>query len=578
MAADFPKIRNGVDRKKAQEIIKKFIATQNPVRVLALKGSWGVGKTHLVKSILSKENKDYHYASVFGVSTVEELRIQLWSNLKVLNDGQIRKNNKFYPGQIRRFFLRKDGSEDLEKMIEAIPVIGSVGGALTSSALRLASHVIINNALKGKLICIDDLERKSRKLPLDELLGFIENLAEELGCKVVILLNEERILEFDEDRDNLKSYREKVIDFEIELSPTVFENFQIAFGDSDPDENLILNYFTKNQIQANNIRVLSKLKYFLDELRPKIEGFLPLVRKEIIENVIFIVLAKLDRSFPVKLDELLGLGSWQEVLKSGDKKGQDLYLNALKWGFLESGISREVIQLIETSVCDMNAFIFAAQEMNEREVGKAIRERFIETCRPFWESFASSEQELRDNIIQFLDDLNLSLSANEIGQIEEVARSIELDVSEYKKVWINNRIKGASSIQALESLRSIASEYPELMAELESRSDNLRNGLSITQVLLNSLKSRSWSPEDADYLNACTVEEYKTWLQERHEDKMAMLEQALKIGDAKNIREAIKELAATNKLNAFRAKRLLGIDVEGTESIDTNEKSSGKCT
>ena len=320
MAANFPKVRKGVDRKKAQEIIKKFVETQNQARVLALKGSWGVGKTHLVKSILSKENTDYHYASVFGVSTIEDLRIQLWSNLKVSNNSQAGKNSKFNLRQVRRLFPSKDSSEDLEKLVEAMPVIGAVGGALTSSALRLANHVIINNTLRGKLICIDDLERKSRKLPLDELLGFIENLTEDLGCKAIILLNEERIFEFDEDRDNLKSYREKVIDFEIELSPTVFENFRIAFGENDPDENLILEYFTKNQIQANNIRVLHKLKYFLDELRPKMEGFLPLVRKAIIENVAFIVLAKLDKSFPVKLDELLSLGSWQEVLKSNEKK------------------------------------------------------------------------------------------------------------------------------------------------------------------------------------------------------------------------------------------------------------------
>ena len=216
--------------------------------------------------------------------------------------------------------------------------------------------------------------------------------------------------------------------------------------------------------------------------------------------------------------------------------------------------------------------------MNEREVREAIKERFKEACRPFWESFAPAEQELAGNILRLLSDLHLSLSVNEIRQIEEIAKCINLDISEYKRAWICNRIQEASSIRLLENLRSIASEYPEMIDEINSRSNNLRAGLSITQVLLNSLKSRSWSPEDAEYLNACTVEEYKKWLQERHEDKMAMLEQALKIGDAKNIREAIIELSTTNKLNAFRAKRLLGIDVEATESIDPIEESSEKCT
>ncbi len=41
----------------------------------------------------------------------------------------------------------------------------------------------------GGIVCFDDFERKSKKIDLNDLFGFITQLSIDMNCKVVIILN-----------------------------------------------------------------------------------------------------------------------------------------------------------------------------------------------------------------------------------------------------------------------------------------------------------------------------------------------------------------------------------------------------
>lgn len=290
----------GLERRGVEEALQAFLDLNNKAKVFALKGDWGVGKTHFAKTLLSNKNKEYYYASVFGISSIDELKIQLWSNFQPVDKEE---KSRFWGNQKPRKGLKhiKEISESIEKATKGIPL----GGIVTSSSISLISNVIINNALKEKLICIDDLERSSKKLRLDELLGFVESLAEEYECKIILIYCEDK---FDEEaKKTLNEYREKVIDIEVKLDPSVEENFHLEFDKDDPDEEIIFSYLRKEYIQTNNIRVLKKIRWVLEKLRPYIKDFLPIIRQQIIEEAIFISLAKFDKKFSIDLDRLLSL-------------------------------------------------------------------------------------------------------------------------------------------------------------------------------------------------------------------------------------------------------------------------------
>jgi hypothetical protein len=55
-----------------------FINDDDNFKVLALKGKWGVGKTRLVKTFFQEQ--DFYYGSVFGLSSIEQLKSQILAN------------------------------------------------------------------------------------------------------------------------------------------------------------------------------------------------------------------------------------------------------------------------------------------------------------------------------------------------------------------------------------------------------------------------------------------------------------------------------------------------------------------
>ncbi len=131
-------------REQIEKIIRKFLDNDHKnYRVLALKGEWGVGKTHLVQNILPSYQKESHYyASVFGISSIEQLKVRILTNYKNdininIQDSQIR--NERLMNYIRKpiagiseFFKRTSGTIEKTPKLDmnllgiSIPLAGSI--------------------------------------------------------------------------------------------------------------------------------------------------------------------------------------------------------------------------------------------------------------------------------------------------------------------------------------------------------------------------------------------------------------------------------------------------------------------
>ena len=69
--------------KTIELIIQNFIVNSNP-GVIAIKGKWGIGKTHTWTQILEREKsnlalKKYCYVSLFGISSINELSLAIFT-------------------------------------------------------------------------------------------------------------------------------------------------------------------------------------------------------------------------------------------------------------------------------------------------------------------------------------------------------------------------------------------------------------------------------------------------------------------------------------------------------------------
>lgn len=553
----------GLDRRESETALEAFLNSKNEAKVFAINGDWGVGKTHLVKSFLSKIKRDYHYGSAFGITTIDELKMQLWSNF-ISSESTNATKSKRNPRNL--FKSIKDHSQNIANIIEAIPNMGEYGTGFTPAIITLTSNLVINNALKEKLICIDDIERRSKNLPLNELLGFIENLTEEKNCKVILIYNESKI--DSESINTLKEYREKVIDYEIKFAPSSAENFRIGFGENYPDESIIFDYFNKEYIQANNIRVFKKLKWNLEKLRPSIDGFSFRVRHRIINEIIFVSLSKFDDSFPVDLSKLVALGSFQEDLSNKKEDERDLYFLALDLGFTDSAISNEIIRLVETSYCDYKKFCEEVGKLNGKENELEIKEKLSEAYEPYSESFGG-ENDIFNNLMNFLNQHWKFLGFRELQQLEAISEAINLDLKPYKAKWCKYQIDSSENLEKLYDLQAIFQGNPnfgtnDLISELKKKIFTFEEEMSIDAILMKILETRSWSKKDADYLNGRTLEQYKQWLLEKHPEKYRMIKKGLEMEEefSQILRGAIIALAQGNKLNTLRAEKLYRINLE----------------
>lgn len=84
--------------------------------------------------------------------------------------------------------------------------------------------------LRGKLIVIDDIERKHAKLGIDEILGFIDEYSHQYASKFILVLNDDQLSTKDDQKELWATFREKVIDQEIKLSTSADEAFLIAIS------------------------------------------------------------------------------------------------------------------------------------------------------------------------------------------------------------------------------------------------------------------------------------------------------------------------------------------------------------
>lgn len=183
--------------------IDNYLDNKEPY-ALQIDGEWGSGKTFFIKNYSEKTTKaKVIYFSVYGYNDLQNLKTDLLSQvaIELENLSIIKKGNKLYS-----IFKRFNINSNL--------VINSIG-VLSDITLKK----IIKNTLKKNnetvVVVIDDLERLSEKLDLQDFLGFLTNdIIEKLKFKVIIVSNEKKM----KNHDDFLKIKEKIISKTIEFS------------------------------------------------------------------------------------------------------------------------------------------------------------------------------------------------------------------------------------------------------------------------------------------------------------------------------------------------------------------------
>ena len=168
------------------QYILHYLTEDKTNSAIMITGGWGTGKSyyiqHSLKLFLEKEENGNHQCvvvSLYGLNNTSEISksIYLGTRLKFLNTKSEKTTAAIFAGKT---------------VIKGI--VGRLGVDISedgSSLQKLYESV----DLSGKLIVLEDLERSS--IDILEVLGYVNNLVEQDGVKVLLVANEDELKQYE---------------------------------------------------------------------------------------------------------------------------------------------------------------------------------------------------------------------------------------------------------------------------------------------------------------------------------------------------------------------------------------------
>jgi len=197
------------------KVLKYLLNDDNNAKTVMLSGTWGSGKTHFwlkeIRPQLKEKSQNNIYISLYGKESIGELKFEVL--------------RKAYNLEVSEDCISKTAS-----MISSIaPSLGEkslVDGfdKLNKKAKDKKAEEILKS---GSIICLDDFERKSTKIDLNDLFGYISQLALDYKCKIVIILNSD-VFE-DEEANVFKTVKEKTVNKFFYFEPSIEELFESIY-------------------------------------------------------------------------------------------------------------------------------------------------------------------------------------------------------------------------------------------------------------------------------------------------------------------------------------------------------------
>lgn len=241
--------------KHIEEFLDDYCKSEEDLNyAVLLKGDWGSGKTHFIKSYIEKnENKfKFLHISLYGINLSKEL-----DSLIVF---EILKSQKYDKWNILSFFKRIE----IPKIKEYFKI---------KDVEKFALKKFLN---KNYVLVFDDLERCS--MSIDDTLGYINSFVEFQEQKVILISNEKEIEIKEGKEGRYKHIKEKLIGKTFQITPCFEEALEYFLSKLKhskcrnflkKNKKIILS--THNESKYNNIRITIQSLFDFERFYKKIK-------------------------------------------------------------------------------------------------------------------------------------------------------------------------------------------------------------------------------------------------------------------------------------------------------------------
>ena len=521
-----------------------FAFLKNPnLKVLAITGDWGVGKTHfwkneILNNIPIEDKKEYYsYVSLFNIETINDLKIKLYyeSEPMVKKDSNIAELSYI---------------DTINKSIEAIQKLQKV-------------------KIDNYLICFDDIERKSDKLDLKTFLGYVSELKEldDGNNKILIIFNKDKINN-EQEKTTLIEYKEKVFDMIINYNPTTEYNQNIIFDKDYQYSEIIKKALSK--MNSKNMRILIFIRNNIDNIIKNIkEEAHQKIKENIISNIAICTWLYYQERYEIDLESISN-SKFHTDLKNTHDSYCDEY-------------TIEIIKLLITGHLDNVSFIKSIQNVLKKiqdnknydeykslrnKLGKTLERNFLVGYKDFFEDFED-----------FINTYHNLIRIEDIEYIMNPAKGSPLFVKtqEYIDKLISLRYKNASNSELFFYLSK--ANNSNLITNLEIKLKELnppsepKNFKSLFFELARA--SNEYKIQSLLVLNSYTKDAILEWIKSEKDDSLLyqikitldfLRHHKKNMGQHANefyekLQSALFDIATTDELHKWRVTEYLGFQI-----------------
>ena len=541
-----------------QEQIQKFLSSEEP-EVLAIKGAWGVGKTYTWNKLLLSAKDDqkislnkYSYVSVFGINSLDSFKYSIFENS--VNKDLIGTEPSLESFKNNSFSLMSSLGRKTAQFLKNAPLVKSASPALESLSFLYLSKMII---------CIDDIERKGNGVEARDVLGLISLLKEQKKCKIVLLLN-------DSDEKNLEDYaefKEKVIDKELEFSPTTQECTTIAISKQCFEYDYLLECIHKLSIR--NIRIIKKIERLVGELGELSEQFENKVRRQVVHSVALFISCYYRQKSCTTLPtiEFLTSGSFRYLgIKdeelTEEQKSWNLTLRDYDFGAVDE-LDKVLINAVISGFINVEKFNKTAEILNEQAKAEMLENTFNTAWELYHHSFDDNQDEViakvyegaKENILN-VSPLNLNGTVMLLKGLGENAKATEL-----VDLYTENRKSESKLFDMRENLIFGDKFDEELVAKFETAYTNSFEVEPIGEILKRMARNSCWSENDIQTLSNASINDfYQLFKEEKGKELSSIVATSLKYGAVENAKSALIKIGNESDINKRRVRKF-GIEL-----------------
>lgn len=208
-------------------------------------GPWGIGKTYAIDKAL-EEQENVCSISMFGLQNSQQIYHEVLCQF-------VLKNNKI--GKIAGA-----ATEVLDGISNIWKSVSSVKEVLQSIAREKELFLLLSKGFDSlHIIVIDDLERVSDRINIEEVFGIVEELKKCNNVKIILVANIDELQE--NNKEIFKKHNEKVIDriYHITEKPE-----KINWGGIGIHAGFMQEFLSVHKVK--NLRTLKKAQRFYDDV------------------------------------------------------------------------------------------------------------------------------------------------------------------------------------------------------------------------------------------------------------------------------------------------------------------------